>query len=240
MKNERLARTLALLGEESLARLASSHVLLVGLGGVGGHAFDALVRTGVGSLTLCDFDRISESNINRQILADLTTVGRLKTEVAADRACLLSPDVNVTLHSEKLTPEGVPALLDEKRVDFVIDAIDDVAAKVALAHGASERGIPLLSCLGMGNRLDPTALRFTDLADTSGCPLARAVRTRLRRLGVEHVRVLISDEPPLLSRDSEVRVGSVAYVPAVAGLMLAAEAVRILTASPAIANGNAR
>ena len=228
MSEERLVRTAALLGDEGVERLGTAHVLLVGLGGVGGHAMDALVRTGVGALTLCDFDRVSESNLNRQLLADRSTVGRLKTEVAAEKCASISENVKLSLHSDRLTPEDVPALLDGSHFDFVLDAIDDVPVKVALAVETTRREIPILSCLGTGNRLDPSALTFTDIYKTSDCPLARAVRTRLRREGVGALRVLVSREPAISPRTGDVRVGSVAYVPAVAGLMLAAEAVRLL------------
>ena len=228
MSEERLVRTAALLGEEGVARLGAAHVLLVGLGGVGGHTMDALVRTGVGALTLCDFDRVSESNLNRQILADRTTVGRLKTEVAAEKCAKIADNVKICLHSDRLTPETVPALFDAAAFDFVVDAVDDVAVKVALAKEATRRTIPILSCLGTGNRLDPSALSFTDIYKTSDCPLARAVRTRLRREGVASLRVLVSREAAIAPKTGDVRVGSVAYVPAVAGLMLAAETVRLL------------
>ena len=228
MPSKYLIRTEALLGPEAMARLAASHVLLVGLGGVGGHALDALVRSGVGHLTVCDFDTVSESNLNRQMLASRKTVGRLKAEVAVEHAAGLSEEVEVISITERLTPEGADALIASADFDFVIDAIDDVAAKVALAVAAERRGIPMLSCLGTGNRLDPGALRFTDIEKTSGCPLARAVRTRLRRAGGGSLRVLVSDEPPRKPLRSDVSVASSAFVPASAGLMLAAEAVRLI------------
>lgn len=228
MSSEHLIRTEALLGTAAMARLAASHVLLVGLGGVGGHAFDALVRSGVGRLTVCDFDTVSESNLNRQMLANRETLGRLKAEVAVEHAARLSDSVRVTPVTERLTPEGAEALLTSAEFDLVIDAIDDVGAKVALAVAAERRSIPLLSCLGTGNRLDPGALRFTDIEKTSGCPLARAVRTRLRRAGGGHLRVLVSEEPPRRPLLPGVSVASSAFVPAAAGLMLAAEAVRLI------------
>lgn len=227
MPCEHLIRTEALLGPAAMARLSSAHILLVGLGGVGGHAFDALVRSGIGRFTVCDFDTVSESNLNRQMLATRETVGRLKTEAAVLHAARLS-DCAVIPISERLTPEGVEALLAAAGFDFIIDAIDDVAAKVALAIAAERHGIPHLSCLGTGNRLDPGALRFTDIEKTSGCPLARAVRTRLRREGGGHLRVLVSDEPPRKPLLPDVPVASSAFVPAAAGLRLAAEAVRLL------------
>lgn len=230
MINERLVRTEALLGEEAMSRLAASHVLLLGLGGVGGHTLDALVRTGVGAVTVCDCDTFSESNINRQLLATSATVGRMKTEVALEHCKLLRDDVNITVHSERILPEEVGVLLESAAFDLVIDAVDDVAVKVAVAYECKTRGIPILTCLGTGNRLDPTAFRFTDIARTTGCPLARRIRLRLRDLGIKHLRVLVSDELPKIPKAEGVHLGSLAYVTSVAGLLLAAEAVKMLTA----------
>ncbi len=229
MSRERLLRTAALLGEDAMSRLASSHILLLGLGGVGGHTLDALVRTGVGAVTVCDCDRFSESNINRQLLATSATVGRMKTEVALEHCKLLRDDVNITIHSERILPEEVGALLESASFDLVIDAVDDASVKVAVAYECKTRGIPILTCLGTGNRLDPTAFRFTDIAKTTGCPLARRIRLRLRDLGVKHLRVLVSDELPHIPTVEGIRLGSVAYVTSVAGLLLAAEAVKMLT-----------
>ena len=225
----RLVRTAALIGEAGMARLAAANVLLVGLGGVGGHALDALVRSGIGRLTVLDFDCVSESNLNRQLLATMNTVGERKTDVAARHAAALSDTVVLTPRFERLTPAGVPSLLDEVAPDLILDAIDDVAAKVALASAAAERGIPMVSCLGMGNRLDPTAITVTDIAKTEGCPLARSLRAKLRKLGVDHLPVVFSREPARTSCDPAVRVASYACVPAAAGLALAAEAIGRIT-----------
>ncbi len=227
-RTECLSRTRALLGDAAMERLAGAHILLIGLGGVGGHAFEALVRSGIGHLSLVDFDTVEESNINRQILADAGTVGRLKTEVARERASLIFENVNITLHSKKLEAEDVDAFLAKVQPDLVLDAIDDVPVKVALAVAAERRGMKILSCLGTGNRVDPSALTVTDIAKTEGCPLARAVRTRLRREGIRHLPVVFSREPALVPQ-GEIRVGSMATVPAAAGLMMAAEAIRLLT-----------
>lgn len=223
-----LTRTAALLGEAAMARLASAHILLLGLGGVGGHAFDALVRSGIGALTVVDFDTVAESNLNRQLLADRETLGKRKVDAASAHAARLTDTLRLITVPERLTADAVPALLASAPFSLVIDAIDDVPVKVAVAAEATARGIPILTCLGTGNRLDPTALHFTDIAKTAGCPLARAVRTRLRRVGVTHLRVLVSSEEPKKPLTDAVSIGSVAYVPAVAGLMLAGEAVRTL------------
>lgn len=228
MNEERLCRTAALLGDEAMGRLADAHVLLLGLGGVGGHAFDALLRSGVGALTVVDFDTVSPSNMNRQLLAKKSTVGMKKTDAAVRHAAEISDSVRLTAIEEKLTPDGVGALLDSARFDILLDAIDDVPVKVALAVAAKERSIPMICCLGMGNRLDPTAIAVTDIAKTDTCPLARSLRVRLRKVGIDHLPVIFSREPSRPSLSADVRVASVAYVPSAAGLALAAEAVRTL------------
>lgn len=229
MIDERLVRTAALLGERAVYRLAEAHVLLLGLGGVGGHAFDALLRSGVGALTVADFDTVSPSNMNRQMLATKETLGMKKVEAAHLHAARITDGVRLLTVSERLTPNSVPALLDSAHFDIVLDAIDDVPVKVALAVAAMERSLSLVSCLGMGNRTDPTAVTVTDIAKTDTCPLARALRTRLRKAGVEHLPVVFSREAARPSQSDGVRVASGACVPAAAGLALAAEALRRLT-----------
>lgn len=225
--NPRLCRTEALLGEWGMERLENSHVLLVGLGGVGGHALDALVRSGVKYITVLDFDTVSESDLNRQLLATLHTVGERKTDVAVRHARSISDTVCIKGLFERLTPEGVERLLDTHFPDLVLDAIDDVPTKVALAVETYARAIPLVSCLGMGNRLDPTAITVTDIEKTKGCPLARAIRTRLRKQGLTHLPVVFSTEEPR-KPTGDVPVASCAYVPSVAGLVLAGEGIRRL------------
>ena len=228
MMDERLCRTAALLGEDAMRRLADAHVLLLGLGGVGGHAFDALLRSGVGAITVADFDTVSLSNMNRQLLATRETLGMKKTEAATLHAAKISDTLQLTTVAEKLIPDTVTALLDSTHFDIVLDAIDDVPVKVALAVAAKEHGIPLITCLGMGNRIDPTAITVTDIAKTDTCPLARSLRVKLRKAGIDHLPVIFSREPARPSLTENIRVASVAYVPSAAGLALAAEAVRML------------
>ena len=214
-----------------LAHVKDMTVAVFGLGGVGGHAFDALLRSGVGHLTVADFDTVSLSNMNRQLLATKETVGMKKTEAARLHAARISDFVTLTVVEEKLTPDGIAALLDSARFDVVLDAVDDVPVKVALAVAAKERAIPLVACLGMGNRLDPTAITVTDIAKTEGCPLAKSLRVKLRKLGVDHLPVIFSREPARTSFDPDARVASYACVPAAAGLALAAEAVKTITSA---------
>lgn len=214
-------RTEALYGKEAVEKLKRSHVLLLGLGGVGGYVLEALVRTGVGKLTLCDFDCVSPSNINRQILASGETVGQKKAEVAKKRALAINQDVEIALWQEKITEETALALVDSAAFDFVIDAIDDVRAKLAVIEAAVSKNVPIVSSLGTANRRDPTALSITDLSKTAGCPLARSMRAGLRKKNITHLPVLFSREEPQASHDPEIRLASSVFVPATAGLLLA-------------------
>ncbi len=228
MSEEFLSRTKALLGEEGVRALAEARVLLLGLGGVGGYAFEALVRSGLGHLTVVDFDRFSESNLNRQLLATRSVIGEKKTEIALARAKEISPSVAIRAISERVTPENAPSLV-AGGYDLVIDAIDGTAAKAAVAKAAGEQGIPLIMCLGTALRRDPSALEITDLAKTESCPLARRMRQLLRRDGLSHVTVLFSRETPLPHSGSDEPLGSLVLVPAAAGLLLAAAAVDFFT-----------
>lgn len=233
MIEERFSRTARLVGEAALSRLQNSRVLLVGLGGVGGYACEALARAGVGTLTLVDVDRVSESNINRQILADDTTVGRPKAAVAAERVARINP--RAAVHPlELFVDEGNAAsLLAAERPDYVIDAIDTVSGKVALICAARAAGIPVVSCMGTGNKLEANKLQIADIAKTSVCPLCRVMRVRLRKEGIVHLPVLFSTEPPRAPQEQITENGrhipaSISYVPAVAGLLLAGHVIRAL------------
>ena len=226
-REERLSRQQGLLGDEGLKRLADAHVMLLGLGGVGSYAAEALARSGIGKLTLVDHDTISPSNLNRQLPALSSTIGRKKVEVVAERLQDAAPDLILFPVDAFYLPESpVPIPPD---CSLVLDAIDTVSAKIHLSQVCRERNIPLLSCMGMGNRLDPSQIRVGDLFETSGCPLCRTMRHELRKRGIPALRCVYSTEPAHSSGDGSRTPGSVAYVPAVAGLMMAAEAVRLLT-----------
>lgn len=232
MKNERFLRTEMLLGEDAVRALSEKKVALFGLGGVGSYAAEALARSGVGTLEIIDNDTVSVSNINRQLCALSSTVGKFKTEVVSARLTDINPDIKIVARCEFFMPEN-SADFDFSSYDFVIDAIDTVAAKVEIARRCAELGIPMISCMGTGNKLDPTKLRVADLAKTSGCPLARVMRRELKALGITHLPVVYSEEAPITPRceapDGKRAVGSVAFVPSVAGLIAAAEAVKALT-----------
>ena len=232
MTDERFSRTAMLLGEEALSRLFSSRVMLFGLGGVGGYACEALARAGVGHLFLCDFDTVSISNINRQILADDTTVGQKKTAVAAERVRRIHPSAEVTVADLFVDEKNALDLIASFRPDYIIDAIDAVPSKIALIAAANTLSVPIISCMGTGNKLDPEKLTIADISKTHTCPLARAVRTRLRAVGISHVDVLFSTEKPITPQVGEGEKSvpaSVPFVPSVAGLMLGGFVIRRLS-----------
>ena len=216
-----------------MEKLAGSRVALFGLGGVGGYALEALVRSGVGALDLIDHDTVDTTNLNRQILALTDTVGRLKVDVAAERARAIDPDVRLTLYPVFFLPENADDF-DFTRYDYVVDAVDTVAAKLALAEKAQAAGTPIISCMGTGNKLDPAQLRVADLYDTSVCPLAKVMRREARKRGITSLKVVYSREEamtpvsPVPGKAGRPAPGSTAFVPAAAGLLLASEVVRDL------------
>ena len=238
---ERNRRTVMLIGEEAFGKIECSRVAVFGLGGVGGHAVDALVRAGIGEIDLFDNDTVSESNINRQLIATYKTLGMSKTEAFRERIETINPECRVNLHTVFVTPELVKTLELEK-YDYVIDAIDTVSAKLALAEAAAELNVPIISSMGTGNKLDPTKLVLTDIYKTSVCPLARVMRTELRKRGVRSLRVLYSTEEPRHPFDvtdeaspapcdekrKKSTPASISFVPSAAGLLLASEVINYL------------
>ena len=214
---ERNSRTALLLGEAGVQKLQAAHVAVFGLGGVGSWCAEALARAGVGALTLVDKDRVEPSNCNRQLVALTSTVGREKAEVMAERVRDISPACRVTPRAVFYLPETAESLpLDG--FSFVADCIDNVTAKLHLVAAARAAGVPVISAMGAGNKLDGSRMRIADLAQTSVCPLARVMRRELKKRGVEHLPVVCSDEPPVACGG---QVGSVPFVPSVMGLLMA-------------------
>ena len=223
MINE-FSRTELLLGAEGISRLKNSSVAVFGVGGVGSYTAEALARSGIGNITLIDNDTVNVTNINRQIIALQSTVGMLKTEAAKARILDINPNCNVTLYSCFYTGNEFP--LDE--FDYIADAIDSVTSKLNLIENAIKLNIPIISSMGTGNKLDPTKLVVTDISKTEMCPLAKIVRTELRKRGINHHTVVYSTEKPVAHKatsDEESgkrkTIGSVSYVPSVAGLIMA-------------------
>ena len=232
-------RTGLIYGAEGLSRLAASRVAVFGVGGVGGYVVEALARSGIGALDLIDADTVSVSNLNRQIIATCAVIGRSKVEVARERVLSIHPACRVTCHQVFYGPDTA-AGFDFAGYDYVVDAIDTVTGKIALVERAFAAHTPIICAMGAGNKVDPSAFRVKDLSKTTMDPLARVMRKELGKRGIKHVKVVFSTEPPLLPRTDEIEVdqnpaarrsvpGSNAFVPAAAGLVIAAEVVRDLT-----------
>ena len=239
MQNEQNSRTAMLLGEAAIERLANARVAVFGIGGVGGYLAEALARAGVGALDLIDNDTVSVSNINRQIIALHSTVGRLKVEVMAERIRDINPDCRVRALPLFYLPEQADQF-DFSQYDYIADAIDTVSAKIDLAVRAHEAGIPIISAMGAGNKLDAAAFEVADLSKTSVCPLARVMRIELRKRGINHMKVVYSKEEPRtplggqIANESTPRratPGSVSFVPGAAGLIMAGEIIKDLSLS---------
>ena len=230
-------RSELLLGAKAMEKLKNSRVAVFGVGGVGGYAVEALARSGVGALDLIDDDKVSLSNINRQIIALHSTLGRYKVDAAAERVRDINPSCLVTVHKTFYSADTA-AGFDFSQYDYVIDAIDTVSGKIALVMQAEEAGVPIICSMGAGNKLDPSAFEVADIYSTSVCPLARVMRRELKKRGIKRLKVVYSREEaltPLPSREEEgaahqkrVTPGSVAFVPSVAGLILAGEAIKDL------------
>ncbi len=232
MQNE-FSRTEILLGRDAMERLKHSTVLLFGVGGVGSYAAEALARGGVGRLILVDHDTVSLTNLNRQLIATHETIGRRKVEVMKERILSINPAARVEARVEFLLPENIDSF-PLRECDYIVDAVDTVAAKIVLAEKAEEYGTPIISSMGTGNKLDPSRFEIADIYETSVCPLARVLRRELKARGVRGLKVLYSRERPLKPLPAEEDdasgkrqvPGSVSFVPSVAGLMIAGEVLR--------------
>ena len=234
---ERFARTELLLGKDGMERLKNARVAVFGIGGVGGHVVEALARSGIGAIDLVDHDRVSLSNINRQIIATHNTLGQLKVDAAKERILSINPECQVRTHPVFFLPDTAEEF-DFSQYSYVVDAIDTVTGKLLLAEKAYAAGTPLISSMGTGNKLDPTAFEVTDINKTTFCPLARIMRKELKKRGIPHLKVVYSQEPaitpgtdsgePLEMSGRKPVPGSTAFVPAVAGLILAGEVIKDL------------
>lgn len=233
---EASSRTRALIGEDAYARLRGAHVAVFGIGGVGGYCAEALARCGVGKLTLVDADTVNVSNLNRQIIALASTLGKEKTAVMRDRIAQIDPTIQVDSHAVFFDEKNADDF-DFDKYDYVADAIDSVPSKICLIERAVQAGVPIVSAMGAGNKLDPSALRVADISKTDTCPLARVVRRRLKERGILHLKTVFSSEPPVvagLDEDGRRVPASIAFVPSVAGLLMASEIVKDLIAQTSV------
>ncbi len=228
------SRTEMLFGKKAMQKLASARVAVFGIGGVGGYVVEALARSGVGALDLIDNDTVSLTNINRQIIATLETVGKYKVDIAAQRVNEINPDCAITAHKIFYLPETA-CEIDFINYDYVVDAIDTVAGKLAIIEKAYNCGVRVISCMGTGNKTDPTAFRVADINQTSVCPLARVMRRELKKRGITALKVVYSREEPLKPLENSGEASqrreipaSCAFVPSVAGLIIAGEVIKDL------------
>ncbi|MBQ4265041.1 MAG: tRNA threonylcarbamoyladenosine dehydratase [Clostridia bacterium] len=232
--DERFIRTALIFGDEGMSRLRKARVAVFGVGGVGGHCVQALARAGVGAIDVFDDDVVSVTNINRQAVAMTSTIGRPKVEVIRDQILDINPDAVVACYRMFYTPENADSV-DLRVYDYIVDAIDTVKAKVELICRANALGVPVISAMGAGNKLDPTRFEVADLAKTSVCPLCRVMRTQLKKRGIVRHKVVYSKEEPVrvVADDSNGRhaPGSVSFVPPVMGLILAGEVIKDLAAA---------
>lgn len=237
--DKKFDRTRRLLGADAMQKLENAHVAVFGIGGVGGHTAEALIRSGIGEITIVDSDAVAESNINRQLIATTRTVGRKKVEVMKERMLEINPNVKVHARDCFFLPE-TKEQFDFSQYDYVVDAVDTVTAKLALVEACEACGVPIISSMGAGNKLDPTAFEVADIYKTSVCPLAKVMRRELKKRNICQLKVVYSKEIPAEPKEDqnfvsdEARIrratpGSIAFVPSVAGLILAGEVIKDLS-----------
>ena len=230
MTDEEQLRTKMLIGDAGVFKLKDARVAVFGLGGVGSYAAESLARSGVGNLTLIDGDKIAPSNLNRQLYALHSTIGKDKTEAAKKRICDISSEINIEVKNIFFLPENSNEI-DFSKFDYVIDAVDTVTAKLEIISRAKEAGVPVISSMGTGNKLNPSMLQIADISETKICPLAKVMRRELKKRGIKDVPVVYSEEQPIEPKFSEfsetgkLSPGSMAFVPASAGLLMASRAV---------------
>jgi tRNA A37 threonylcarbamoyladenosine dehydratase len=220
--SEKFIRTENLIGKENLDKLKNSHIAIFGIGGVGGYVTEALVRAGVGKIDIIDNDTISESNINRQIIATTKSVGKFKVDVMKERILEINPNVQVNAFNILYLPNTANQF-DFTKYDYIIDAVDNVTAKIELVIRANNSNVPIISSMGTGNKLDPTAFEISDIYKTEVCPLAKVMRLELKKRGVKKLKVIYSKEKPITNQRPP---ASISFVPSVAGLIIASEVVK--------------
>ena len=227
-----LQRTELLIGSDNIEKLKNSNVIVFGLGGVGGATVEALVRAGIGNLSIVDFDTVDKTNLNRQIITTQSVVGKPKVEVAKDRILSINPDINLTIYNEKFLKENIDLFFKDKKYDYIVDAIDLVTPKLDLIEFATNSKIAIISCMGTGNKINPTKFKVADIKKTSVCPLAKVIRKELKKKRINKLKVVYSDETPRKpfnldgGREKTKNVGSISFVPPVAGMLLASEVIK--------------
>lgn len=220
--SEKFTRTENLIGKENVNKLNNSHIAIFGIGGVGGYVTEALVRAGVGKIDIIDNDTISESNINRQIIATTKSIGKFKVDVMKERILEINPNVHVNAFNILYLPNTANQF-DFSKYDYIVDAVDNVTAKIELVMRANNSNVPIISSMGTGNKLDPTAFEVSDIYKTEVCPLAKVMRLELKKRGIKKLKVVYSKEKPITNQRPP---ASISFVPSVAGLIIASEIVK--------------
>lgn len=240
---EQFARTELLIGKEKIEKLQNSKVAIFGIGGVGSYVVEGLARAGIGNFILIDKDIVSVTNINRQIIATTKTIGKPKVEIAKERILEINPLAKVEIFQEFFGVENIKLFNKIKDVDYIVDAIDTISSKIELIVNANNNNVPIISCMGTGNKLDPTKFEITDIYKTSVCPLAKFIRKRLKEIGIQKLKVLYSKEEPIKIEDNTKEnmemvkikenelnnnkiIGSISFVPSVAGLIISGEVIK--------------
>ena len=234
----KFSRTEMLVGNEGMEKLKEAKVAVFGLGGVGSFVCEGLARSGVGNFILVDFDRIDESNINRQLIATVNTIGRYKVDLMKERILEINPDANVETYKEFYMADSTTDIITED-LSYAVDCVDTIMAKIAVICKCDEIGVPVISSMGTGNKLDPTMFEVADIYETSVCPLARIMKKDLRKRNIEKLKVVYSKEHPINTNDCEINQdrkfkvkGSVSFVPSVAGLIIAGEVIKDIVGKP--------
>lgn len=221
-------RTSIIIGNNNIEKIKSTHVLVCGIGGVGSFVVEALARIGVGEITIVDKDKVDITNINRQLIALNSTVGKYKVEVEKDRIKDINPNILVNILYTNITNDNIDKVIQAK-IDYIVDCVDNIEAKIAIISKAHERGIRCISCMGMGNKLNPLDIFVDDIYNTHTCPLARVIRKKLKTIGIKKQKVVFSIEKPIKNNENiDNTLGSVSFVPSVAGLIIASEVVKDL------------
>lgn len=227
-----LQRTELLIGSDNIEKLKNSNVIIFGLGGVGGAALESLVRAGIGELTIVDFDTVDITNLNRQIITTQNSIGKLKAEVARDRMISINPNVKINIFAEKFSKENAYIFFENKKYDYIVDAIDLITHKLSLIEYAAKNKIPIISSMGTGNKIDPTKFEVADINKTSVCPMAKIIRKELKKRNIKKLKVVFSTEiakKPLNesgNREKSYNVGSISFVPPVVGYILASQVIK--------------
>ena len=239
MKEDWLNRTEMLIGKDNIDKLQNSCVVVFGLGGVGSYVVEGLVRASIGKIAIVDKDIVDVTNINRQLIADTTTVGKSKVDVAEERMLKINPDINICKIKDFVNKDNIHTIMDiiksnfftsstsKDNFDYVVDAIDTVSSKLEIIKWCNENHMPILSCMGTGNKLDANRFEITDITNTSVCPLAKVIRKELKKLNIPHLKVLYSKEEPI--KNSSSSPASISFVPSVAGLLIAGDVIKSIT-----------